>query len=537
MKLKNKLIPLTTIAAGIAAVTPLTVLSSCVSGVTEIKGMQEPTFEKLTGQSSITASAATAAYAKFAKEQPENFKTDYTWGVYKNWMSFFDDSNFRQRSYDEYEGWHVRSRKGKINSIKFGMSKPTFSSFKIGEPGKKKLDYPTISFKVKLSVDADLTIMDGYAQSQTADADQSINHKIKFDVEADYKNMVYFAYTTQRQGKAKADEAANADVTYSDPHWWITFASDSWEQYAYRNAHGLDWGIKVKGGYTDNVVVKSLTLGELSNQTMSGKLNTKIDNYSDFENLVYYKNYDANWSGWFNPTGENFPLLLLANAVLMDNESYYLSNLAPTPEIEADSRLSDYFKYGEEGRTESGNYNVSGWLYQPHTKVVDIAPNISLIAKNKNGETIKSPINLPENGDLEYSNHYLVYDNDRGFVAPESTQKLNLRITPDSTTGKIKLTPDITVSDYIGGKIPFYMETSLVTLGGGTPAFLSDPDGITPVEDDYILNNRSISFNLPSEYTYYFVIGDEMDNPYQIYPMNDGYRIEILNQGIRPIGR
>lgn len=525
MKLKNKLIPLTTFATAVAAITPLTVLSSCTPSAKSIKGLTEPTFAKYEGQ--YGSANLTEAYSKFAKEQPGNFKADYTWGVYQNWMSFFDNSEIDGSEVD-HEGTHVYKRNAKTNSIKFGMSTPKFSSHKIGAPGIKGLEYPTISFKINFSIDVKLEVVDGYTDGVSALPDETETHTIKFSVEAEYKNMPYFAYFAQRQNKDRFDHGAKN----ATPHWWITFASESKSQYAYRYAQGLDWGIKAKGNYSDEVVTTSRKAGgETKRVKLGGKLNTTINDYQSFESLAMLKNYNrAIWWPWFNPSKDmqTFPALLLANAVLMDNESYYFSDLAGAPEIEADDYLRTTLQYSDGKATPTDGITLSGWILQTEDgKKPEASTKLYLVVKD--GESAVTSLNLRAEG----SDDYRVWDGTiNDWNAPEyvdGNPYIDLKFNLDNS-GKVQITmPELPTGFETGGRLDLNIPASLVVENASTTPTFIDVEQSTPTNGDYTTTRGYLSFNLPGNYKYYLQVGNNAGNQYPIYPSTDGYAIQIAD--------
>jgi len=170
MKLRNKLLPLTGIATIAATTVPLA-LTSCGNDMKMVdisKGYVPsitPTDEVYLGQQE-----ASKVYFDAVKKNPEVFKQDILFGEYQNFC-------------DSEKGKDVNTTYNKFN---IGVTTPTFGSVKVCYPGEKDITYPTISFSMKIQVDAIKKTVDetsGYIENHL-----TINWSVKYD------NIPFYAW-------------------------------------------------------------------------------------------------------------------------------------------------------------------------------------------------------------------------------------------------------------------------------------------------------------------------------------------------------
>ncbi|XQP55606.1 MAG: hypothetical protein ACOQNY_02240 [Mycoplasmoidaceae bacterium] len=333
MKLSNKFIPIITAAGLASVVTPLS-LVSCTPGsvsLTDIKYMDEPDFEKCT-RTDITGddanAIATKVYKDFAVKYVDDFMEDMKWGVSQNWDSFFEKSNHKY-IWDEDPSQPSANRRfhGNLKELKFGMTTPTFGKVKISAPStpeQYRKELPTISFKMKVVVKAEVSTSYGKGKDVENDYDK---HTISFTCETEYKDVIFFAYLSARNDKTLGTTTGDKD--FFAQRWFITTCQDN-DGQRFHELNQQPWSISFKANWSDTV--KEYEDGEPSDvpaEERTGNISATIDtarklqywnNYKDYS----WENYDSpsrGWEDWMNLE----PQSLVANAILLDNATHYIS--------------------------------------------------------------------------------------------------------------------------------------------------------------------------------------------------------------------
>lgn len=356
MKLKNKLVPFTCIAAATSVVVPLTVsCGNSTIAVDDINSVEramptfeqhdvEPQFLEFDESKETEAQFATREYVSFVKKNPQAFVDDLRWGTYQNWLSFYDNSDFTL--------WEVGSPvlkfDSQIKSLKFGATTPTFSTVNVVKPGQgpdQKNEYDTVSFKMRVEVEADVTTL----HSRGGNIYKSVK-TIKLASDVEYKNMIFYAFPASRDNKINLSryawlgmygnkttpEKMNVDLVNTDnPGWFITISDLTGEQEAYR--YNLeDWAINCNAHLEIDQITTVNSSEETHTNTKANYNETidKIDELNDWVNAKSYAdegshyNYPNFWD-WFDQT----PQQLLANSALMDTMSYYFANTYNNPAV------------------------------------------------------------------------------------------------------------------------------------------------------------------------------------------------------------
>lgn len=357
MKLKNKLIPFAIVTTAITAVTPLSVSCSSKNSMKDISTLEaaKPDFKPY---HSIPAwfdvdedeqeDTAMKAYIDFVKKDPKRFEQDMAWGVYQNWLSFYDNSNLAIYN----EGNITHKFESKINKLEVSITNVEFGTTNILVPhsgSKAYKSYNTVSFKMKLHANADVN---------TVELENGLTKVVKKNIDTtstvEYKNMLIFAMQTARNDKLEQfynpTESTVDQMAYdtTKPGWLITISDQSPDQAIYDNYYE-EHGIKYDTDITVNESVRYDDKNETITTT-SGHYANKIKNTEDFNELVNEKNYtqlkkdsnkkavsnDAEYIDDNTTIGRWFhqdPAQIIANSVLLDIWSYYFSNTYTSPKF------------------------------------------------------------------------------------------------------------------------------------------------------------------------------------------------------------
>ena len=322
MKLKNKLIPLAVVATAAAAVVPLTVsCSNSEVSVSEINNVdaalpgflpyqKNPGFLEYDESKYTEEEFATQEYTAFVKQNPQAFVDDLRWGVYQNWLSFYENSNFKQTFTPDALGAQTVTAlefNSDLKSLKFGATTPTFSTTEIVYPGqgqKAKHTANTVSFKMHVEIEAEVrTYRTNIGSFGSLNGTAKSVKTIKASTDVEYKNMIFFAYPAARDSKLDLAYWANATATGSGeykttsltpnkevdtdaPGWFITISSlqSSQDQYKYDFD---DWGIN----YDSNIEIVESVKNRID-ATIKNQINVIADelfrelNFTSEEKLV-----------------------------------------------------------------------------------------------------------------------------------------------------------------------------------------------------------------------------------------------------------
>lgn len=419
MKLKTKLIPLAVAATTATAIVPITLTSCSGVSVRDISSAEaaKPSFEPMDKEPKLINAEfqdqneyATNKYVKFVKANPSAFVEDLAWGTYQNWLSFYDNSNFVVTD-DEYDDEVLVKFNSELKSLRFGASTPKFSTVDILQPGAgldAKKTYNTVSFKMKIEVEAEVktyqTIYDkdlGYTYTQTT------SQLIKASTNVEYNNMIFFAFPGSRDNKIYGagnavmynnnvgnydytitSTAGESDVDTSVPGWFITISDNSNNPAALYDYYFDDWSLSYS---SDIAIEKTIQTGDEKPITgyVGGNVSKTISTSDELNRLVFMKHYASpiggeaallsnadqgqtsvqqNLISWFNQEEEQ----IIANSVLMDTMSYYLSNSFASPTVDfAGNLVGDWWTV--EGRPDQGEepwpldqvqpIDLSGWWW------------------------------------------------------------------------------------------------------------------------------------------------------------------------------
>lgn len=365
MKLKTKLMPLAILTVASGAIVPLSTACSNNSGLkmTNLNSVEDalPKFDQLaTDNDWLDDDDATDEYVALLKKNPGAFVEDMKWGIYQNWLSFYENSDFQIVDEDEITSAPKFLFDSEINSLKVGVSEPKLSTVQIYVPGEGKdqdHEYNTISFKMKVDVDADV---------KTLNRNGVVSYKnIKASTEVEYKNMIFYAFAASRDEKVPSQEDVNyyfddytdryvpyplnpnMDYDTTKPGWFITISDISGNQDLY-DYNQEDWGITYSGSMVcDNTTYIN---GQESHKVNTYEYSDNVDNSAKLNNLVnrksYFNNvnggslYNENWWMWFNQEPEQ----LIANSVLMDTVTHYFpTTVFSTPKLVSTDQSKELF--------------------------------------------------------------------------------------------------------------------------------------------------------------------------------------------------
>lgn len=296
MKLRNKLIPLTGIAAVAAVATPLALTSCNKSDIqmVDITKGYVPTIEPHVGDF-LGTQKTNQEYFGGIKSNGDIFTQDYIYGKWLTWQSYI--SKAKQLS---------TPTNIKINSLKTGISTPVFGSVDIAYPGEPSLTYPTISVSFKTEADFDIEVNNTSKFTKT-------NHVISCTVT--YDNMPFYAHV----GATNTHKATNAIVGYWNPT--IPYMAD--EAYVY-NYNLSDWAIKYD--YKQTTKIREVNKGQAATEA------EYTNNKSDVINTPagMYETFTSSSS-----TDSTY----LQTGLTLDYPSYYLSDIVQAPELTSAGRI------------------------------------------------------------------------------------------------------------------------------------------------------------------------------------------------------
>lgn len=393
MKLKTKLIPLASIATACAAITPIS-LTACSTAykMTNIYGMTEPTFDQYAPGEYVTEEDATRAYIHFMEANPKYFIEDMKWGIYQNWMSFYENSNYAIT----LDGWYEKFN-SKINSLNCAVTAPTFGTVKINT-GENIEEYPTLSFKMKVDVDAEVE------SAFDSSRDITTTHRIKASGEAKYDNMLIFAYPATRNDKTHGTNYISPEsmlVDTTKPGWFITISEDATQQFKYRHNFS-GWNIDYSFDFNDIITKTNSKTGVSTTSYETANYDSFVDTYIELENLIDLKTYsysdptiiggegpNAAWKKWINQSSES----VLANTVLLDCVTHYLNKCNSQCYMYVPEHLST------ECISTTTNVNLDGALYYPASDFTYDQRDkyeITLEVYNDNNEWVGDPVSIEE---------------------------------------------------------------------------------------------------------------------------------------------
>lgn len=367
MKLKSKLIPILTVASAATIATPL-ILTSCAKTLAMDDLLlsdtaAKPTFSPIQNQDPFeTNSEATEKYIEFIKEDPSRWVQDAKWGIYQNWMSFFDWANYG----DTVGKWELGFYDAKLLTLEAGVSEPTFDKVNIAKPSSRDVEYNTISFKMKVHVVAMVNTID------PTTAGTYITRKIETTVETEYKDMIFFAYPASTDVKGypvyAGEEANDRRVPTGNPDsirtgWFITISDNSEDQEKYKYYTSKDWGIKYSASMKIETTRTDYTTGQKTKVVDEGAFDGNVNKYETFNQLVNLKNYklDSSAMSWY----EQDPGAILANALLLDVITYYYSSVVIVPSIKAEKNLEGEINPVSDRTTdEAKKVILTGWGFQ-----------------------------------------------------------------------------------------------------------------------------------------------------------------------------
>lgn len=365
MKLKHKLIPTLAVASTIAAVTPFS-LSACSNDslkMTDLLNMKTPTFYKYqpTDSKYLEPAAATQLYVDFMESNPNNSVIDMKWGIYQNWLSAFDNSNYAYIPTIGSKSKYFEIYNAQMNKLNVGVTPLKFGEVAINVPGKGTETYHTLSFKMSIEAEIDVKTTYGLDRSKTT------THKIKVSSTAEYRNMLFFAYAATRNDKTHGNskDPSEMPVDTTKGGWWITISEDSEVQYNYRRNYS-DWGIDYTFDFDDVITDHDDVTKKDIVTHKTAKYGSTIDTYVELENLIGLKTFgykenvpleeqDEAWRNWFTQDANS----ILANCILLDNVSYYLSDCHSSPYMYVPEGLSAESELGE------NEYLLNGTLFYP----------------------------------------------------------------------------------------------------------------------------------------------------------------------------
>lgn len=382
MKLKTKLIPIAAVAVTAASIVPIS-LTSCskneqikMNDISTAELAKPADIEKyVDGKNPLTEETASETYYNLIKREPKLFVQDLAWGVYKNWYSYFDENNFD--TWVETSGPDLYYKySSKLTSLKFGATNPTITTKTIRlRDGRGEVTYPAISFKMKVEVKADVqTTVPNLTETESSTVSR---RNILFTCESEFKDVLFFAYTgyadykadyfnrrlvkTTASNNSQAQSELNKQkVVTTEPCWYITNSTLT-EDQSVLDDYFDDWYVKYTTKYTIDNEVYDTGTHSTTEFTDEGGNEGIINTRKSFEELTrlkrYVTNYDAFW-GWFDNTSDS----LLANAVLLDMQSYYFEDAYVPSKLVTEDEIGDILKYET---AETVFYTLKGWYFIP----------------------------------------------------------------------------------------------------------------------------------------------------------------------------
>ncbi len=513
MKNIIKFIPFATLTATSLGVVPLTTLISC--GQSEIKMVDitnidedGPKFDRYTGEINDSKDAI-AKFIDFAQNRYDDLVLDMQWGTWQNWMSFYNWSEFigEQQGYGRFE-----YKEPKLNSLEFGMNKPTFSKVKIAPPGtpeKYHTEYNSVSFDMRSVVDGIATTCDDWYDNDRPCMETT--HHVHLDVTTNIENLIMFAYLGQRNDKTLGLGLGLPAVAFQ-PVWLIVPHEDAEQQLIYSyNQH--QFNIRYNAKLVDEVHEKQYDKeGNVIYErefTQSGNISGDIDRANEMEEISRYKSYawryegndgindyyspTVGWQAWFNQSPEAF----IANAIIPDMGTHYLPAETTTNKNNMILETSD--NLGGSLQHNLPNISLRNWGIQldkdhPQEQISNIQLGLGGVTDEGTFVELKdSELEIPEEGDRAVSGlfnwHYYSSGFDPQLKKPTQPSPITLKIPEkiviDKFTGK-------------GGKTDLIFKVNIENFSDQDylydPSFKPDP--IAAVTDPTIV--APLQFQIPN---------------------------------------
>lgn len=328
MKLSKKIISLASLATVASVVTPLSLTSCSSIQLEDITDLKHPTFEQYPGD--ITSDNADEVYTNFVLSQSrqEDVIEDFKWGMWQNWMSYFDWSQHSNLNWDE-KGDNINFE-GHLKSLKVGIKDLEFGTTKIAPPSTEHpATYPTVSFKMRIVVEGQTKVNNSSADF----AENHTEHNVKLTCDVEYKDMLFFAYLSSRNDKTQGNGSESL-AKYYQQAWFITTCSDnnmlnihSYNQKEYHIKYNATWSDHVYR-YIDGKETEQFNNGTFKGDIDSPEEMARINEYKDYSWSMQYDDElgkeimkpGTGWDAWFNQE----PQAIVANAILLDYVSWYI---------------------------------------------------------------------------------------------------------------------------------------------------------------------------------------------------------------------
>lgn len=332
MKLKNKLIPLTSVLATASVVAPLAISMTSCSPWMRIYDVTDGPFAPDIYQADIDRwdqFEATQNYIDECKARPRTFIQDVMYG----------QSTFAHQQIDYYFQRFFSSTDYKINKFEIGVSKPSFGMTTTWGFGEADWHYPTVSFDQVINLELQTNVIEGDVWS--------ITNIIKLNINVSYRDVIFYTVcdTTKPKGNWKIGMFDDA-TWYSDTH-----LDDSMLPYI---TNINPWSVNY------NVDVEQTEIEEylpLRTQYITRSKANKHDNVTDALSLQTFRNL------WFptdsrkeNISWSNVVFALSSRLIVFNFQSYYLEQITPSIDI-------------RQQRPLTVDMNKSGWT--PDQQYID----------------------------------------------------------------------------------------------------------------------------------------------------------------------